>query len=323
MSMTEETFHLINTYLKGELEGESLDIFHSKLKNDESFKKAYDQQLLLIKAIENYREKELKKLLKSQGNVEYFQNVWSTKWVIASSFIVVFFSVTYLFIELGERKKSKSLGLDSVIEKTTDTSEITSPEKKIIITEDSFLTEIVAVEGNTKNKAIDSKPKIETSILPIKEIVEEEIENEEAIETISEEDLSEPNDEKDPLVLATDSFLSEKYYPVSISFLNANDSRRKTKKRDKKTVKSKNTPPQNIKIEFWKSVVNFNGYKFGANKIELYGTNPKSNIEVLNNGSNYYLKLENSYYKLIQNNEFQKWIPKKDPKIFEANKSEP
>ncbi len=323
MSMTEETFHLINTYLKGELEGESLDIFHAKLKNDESFKKAYDQQLLLIKAIENYREKELKKLLKSQGNVEYFQNIWSTKWVIASSLIVVFFSVTYIFIELGERKKSKPLGLDSVIEKTSNTSEITSPEKKTIMTEDSFVTEIVAVEENTTTKAIDSKPKIETSIPPIKEIVEEETENEDAMEKTSKEDLTEPNVEKDPLVLAEDSFLSEKNYTVSIFSLNANDARRKTKRRDNKTVKPKNTPTQDIKIEFWKSVVNFNGYKFDANKIELYGTQPESSIEVLKNGSNYYLKLENRYYKLIPNNEFQKWIPEKDPKVFKANKSEP
>ena len=34
MSINEETYDLIDAYYKGELFGESLDIFHAKMKND-------------------------------------------------------------------------------------------------------------------------------------------------------------------------------------------------------------------------------------------------------------------------------------------------
>ena len=66
MSVNEETYHTINSYLSGDLQGRALDKFKIDLKNDATLQEAIATQRSIVKAIETAREKELKSFITSE-----------------------------------------------------------------------------------------------------------------------------------------------------------------------------------------------------------------------------------------------------------------
>ena len=90
MNSQEQTYHLINQYLNGELTGRALDNFKAKLKDPE-FEKEVLLQTQLVSAIEAVRKEELKQHFKDIPKVRYMKNEWGNKWTYASAAIVVLF----------------------------------------------------------------------------------------------------------------------------------------------------------------------------------------------------------------------------------------
>ncbi len=68
MSVNEETYHTINSYLSGDLQGRALDKFKIDLKNDASLREDLATQRSIIKAVETARQKELKSFITSEVN---------------------------------------------------------------------------------------------------------------------------------------------------------------------------------------------------------------------------------------------------------------
>lgn len=68
MSVNEETYHIINSYLSGKLTGRALDKFKIDLRNDASLREAVVTQRSIIKAVETAKEKELKSFITSEVN---------------------------------------------------------------------------------------------------------------------------------------------------------------------------------------------------------------------------------------------------------------
>jgi len=66
MNMNEETYHIINAYLKGELKGRALDKFKIDLKENKDLQEAVATQSSIIQAIEAAREKELKAFISNE-----------------------------------------------------------------------------------------------------------------------------------------------------------------------------------------------------------------------------------------------------------------
>jgi|SRR6185312_13385208 len=61
----------------------------------------------------------------------------------------------------------------------------------------------------------------------------------------------------------------------------------------------------NYRIEFWKSPLNYKGYKMSDGKIILYGVNPEIPVNITLTDDNYYLQVGQAAYKLYFTDEYR------------------
>lgn len=69
------------------------------------------------------------------------------------------------------------------------------------------------------------------------------------------------------------------------------------------------------KIEFWKSPINYKGYKMTRNKIVLYGINATDPFSVFKIDDAFYLKHLTNVYKLEYTNDFKQFEKVSDPSL--------
>ncbi len=61
----------------------------------------------------------------------------------------------------------------------------------------------------------------------------------------------------------------------------------------------------NYRIEFWKSPLNYKGYKMSRGKIVLYGINPSIPVNLTMQNDNYYLLVNHSAYRVEYTDEYK------------------
>lgn len=69
----------------------------------------------------------------------------------------------------------------------------------------------------------------------------------------------------------------------------------------------KNNSKVSFTVEFWKSPINYRGYKMGKNKLILFGINPDDTIKLYWMEDEMYLKLPNVVYHMEMNNDFRSY----------------
>lgn len=74
---------------------------------------------------------------------------------------------------------------------------------------------------------------------------------------------------------------------------------------------------QMARVEFWKSPVNFNGYKRQGNNIILYGIDHKEIIVLIQLNKFIYLLVQDEYFCLQNSGEFEPYVPEKDKLVIE------
>ena len=123
---------------------------------------------------------------------------------------------------------------------------------------------------------------------------------------------SETENDED-IVIAKDEFLYAKNIKIENYKVNFNS---KDNLLDSILIndKTKNNLSNIIKVEFWRSPINYKGYKFFNNKLVLFGIYDFENVflEFLNNSI--YLVSKNSYYLIEKNSNFQPFITSKSIK---------
>lgn len=62
--------------------------------------------------------------------------------------------------------------------------------------------------------------------------------------------------------------------------------------------------PANFAVEFWKSPINYRGYKMGRSKIVLFGIYQADDISLVSVGSSIFLKNRDLYFKLEPSEDF-------------------
>ncbi|HTA27265.1 MAG TPA: hypothetical protein VK809_05720 [Bacteroidia bacterium] len=62
---------------------------------------------------------------------------------------------------------------------------------------------------------------------------------------------------------------------------------------------------QNYRVEFWKSPLNYKGYKMSRGKIVLYGINPTTSVNLTMQNDNYYLLVNQNAYKVEYTDDYK------------------
>lgn len=80
----------------------------------------------------------------------------------------------------------------------------------------------------------------------------------------------------------------------------------------KEPIKSPNT----IKIEFWKSPLNYRGYKMTRNLLVVYGIQPSDPMKIYKSENRFFLKTSNGTSKLDPTSEFRQFEKVKDENLL-------
>lgn len=68
-------------------------------------------------------------------------------------------------------------------------------------------------------------------------------------------------------------------------------------KMDKKKIK--------LMVEFWKSPLNYKGYRLQKNRLVLFGIEPTDEVVIVYSGNAYFIKTTIGYFKLTENDDFR------------------
>jgi len=130
-------------------------------------------------------------------------------------------------------------------------------------------------------------------------------ENEE-IDTLNVTDSK--NDNND-IVVATDELLFAKNFKIEGYNINSSND----KNLDSLLIndKTKTNSGNIVKVEFWRSPINYKGYKYINNKLILFGIYDFDNFQIEFFNNKIYIYSQKNYYLIEKNNDFKALIPMK------------
>lgn len=123
----------------------------------------------------------------------------------------------------------------------------------------------------------------------------------------------------DEIVIAKDEFLFAKNIEIK-GFTNQNNSNESNLDSLLINDKTQKASGNIVKVEFWRSPINYKGYKFINNKLILFGINNYDNANLVNRNGKIYLSYQNNNYLIEKNNDFQSLIPAKIQKPIKKQK---
>lgn len=71
--------------------------------------------------------------------------------------------------------------------------------------------------------------------------------------------------------------------------------------------------PGIVRVEFWKSPINFSGYKYSGQKLVLFGIFDYKSVKLLRIKSALYMQYNDQYYLMESRNEFSRFVAVKKP----------
>ncbi len=345
----EKTYHLINDYLNGDLQGTTLDIFKSRLKSEKDLRKAVSEQKVIIAALYTVREQELRDILKSDtkktkviGIGQYLKTAGLAAAAIAI-LMVAFFGIRPYITDRADTNTAQE-------SKAKPQQTLEKPEP---ITEDSILI--------ADNPAIETTT-IDTQTLALLEpisLVEKTPEEEDAMEdseTLEENDISEmelenavvpkkstanaPSTSADlDVVVKSDQLLTSQSFVVTTispifkeenkDILQNDDAQSSTRyvktNRGKEDVDAPEAEEykvayknRSISVEYWNSVVNYTGYKYTGQKVQLYGIDQKAALKFKELDNRLYVQIKGTQYFLEKNNKYNRLIEVINPTLLKV-----
>lgn len=335
----EKLYHLIDEYLNGELQGTALDKFRIDIKNSEELQNRVQLQKEIIAAIRVKRDAELKAKLNAAKSSSSRQLIIhpSMKVALASAAAITLLVVAYFAV---------SPYISQSITKANHTLDNESLEEKTAISKDSQKEKL-----DTQSLAIQVPPPPPESIMEnindmvtTQEQVKEESNDAELLDEAPDANSETVDIKKessigqdDNIIIAKDELLSSRTYTVlsiTADFSTTTESQVSTTaksgsvpaKRDKADIgydkdvelKSPNSSykSKNVSVEYWKSVVNYKGYKYDGNKVQLYGIENNKPLVFKELDDRLYVRIDSKQYFIEKNNSYKRLTEVTNPNLL-------
>lgn len=319
-----EKIYLIDRFLKGELSGLTLDEFKSKLRTDKEFAEEVESQKAIIEGIKLARRQHLISVLNGQKapelnlakeestentykisdsqpeiTIAHTETVTNEKelgreyklrpnynnWAYAA--VAVLFAGFVYYAIFGYYIPHKRLEMAN-----TDTSQtkMSPADNAITVPADD---EPVLVENPNKKDTtggVDAQNQLLAA-------------------------------SGDSLKIEKDKKISETMYSVSaietIPPGEANDENVSNGgNNDNLKLTTRKVRGASIKVEYWKSVVNFKGYKLNGSNLELFEIKPEESVSFKYLDKQLYLKKSGNYYKLNPSGNFEQYQKETDTEVI-------
>jgi hypothetical protein len=311
----EKKYHRINDYLSGELQGTALDKFRIDLKNSTELQEAVALQEAIIGAINQHREAELRAFIskknkaKSTSGTKVIVLQKGVKLALASAAAVALLVAGYFTIA----PYNQDLKMDTVFKKDTKENSNSEGLKRNDSDDQVSETQTLAISEDKPTEEISEQ---ETNESPSLEKEEETTEDDYSDDAPLKEDadLAEELDG-----IKTDKLLSNRNYTVSRvsptfsavteTTSSVKDAKEKAKpQNDAKVTEEKVAASDNkkvvtktVSVEYWKSVVNFKGYKYDGNKVQLYGISESKPLVFKELDDRLYVRIDGKQYYIEPN----------------------
>ncbi len=316
-------YNLFDCYIRGELNESELEDFLARLESDPDFKEAFNHYYLIVEGIREHERQELRAFMNQKARIRFMGNPWSKTWTYASAAVLLAFGVLYITLDQSAKQESVA------------TKESPKAKKAKQDTADQ-----VEVEGGNENLAMETPqavaPSSEPSLVQVMEdgsettaVADEvEISEEFGAEIMYPDPLSGDGrvamEQEDELPVKVDTRVHDMLVTLIISFEKEEktDSSRRDVLRKKEQLQS-----EKIAIQFWKSPINYKGYRFDGRKLEVFGLDTFDQVSLKYRVVNadlkvyeVYLKYGNAYYKLEDDNRYHAYVRVKDAAIIEELK---
>jgi hypothetical protein len=333
----QKRYHLIDNYLSGDLQGTELDKFKIALKNSKALRQQVALQSAVIDEISKHREAELRAIISKENSssIKTISVKSNIRTVLSMAASIALFLLTYIyFVQEQPTKNNKSLTEKQPTEVKSST---TLKKKKVTAKEPPLLAtnKIPAPEMEmTVEEYSDFDNLLEKELLPTENNAERD-ETKEIITAKSEEFVVERDEllaSKIFSLQSLDNIVNNTYDETGLkeNSLKATTSKAVNKTEitleDASVLKKdkQHTPSEEIKIpqtkkldvEYWKSVVNFKGYIYDGNKVQLYGI-PQNKLLIFKELDNrIYLKMDSKYYFIEKNKTYKRLSEVSNPTLL-------
>lgn len=333
MEYTDQQIHeLIDSYLNGELIGTELDAFRKRMRQDADFATRVTTQEKIIEVLREEREKELKLFLSKavQKRSSFFLNRVLT--LAASLLLLMSIGLGYIYLE-----RNGNLALFQNKEDSTDSLSAASEDERAVTEKEELKKKASGSEEGVGNGQQDKEETVAADEMPTEDDVQSPTES-----TVLETDENTPSimdelrererlaDQGEPPV--RDSIVGEKFFQVRIvdSYKTRTSSTAQTTEKNTNTNTSevkdapessqkeaaveediKSTAVQNLKVEFWISIVGFDGYKYDGTTLLLFNTPTGTPLSFVSYKNVLYMKRNGSVYQLNAGGSFNKYSSSK------------
>jgi len=325
LEINEQHIELFDAYILKQLAAKERENFEQKLLTDAVFNLQFEQYKLLVLGIQDFGKSQLKTFLKAQPKPEIKTiNLWKKPLAIAASLALLM--VLGILLKNNFLPKKEEIAIkenprfEEIKPKSLDTNQIQLIEIEAIKKEqvqdkneekesiapmaESKITEIDDANFNTskiapspitkaevievENYKILSEKKIKDTILFVQLLASNFDSDDKMVRKTNESDVLKNKKSKSPTL---PSSVNSNTSPTD------NNNNRLDSISFKNLEKTKALKPSKYYVEFWQSPLNFKGYKFVENTIQLYGlADNKIKIYQLNNVI--YLKHNTQVYAL-------------------------
>ena len=298
MNYNESHTDLFNNYLKRTLSDSDLMAFEKRLKEDKEFSDAFAFHQLMVEGVKDHARAELKQFLANsakpaigKGKIIRFS---SMQWAAAAVIVVIIgiYAVTQFYIQPKKDIELATKNQEYKIPELENTIDSTYTPEKIEV-----MDSVVSKETLSENAFVSAEPIIEL----------DDAGSPPAIDNVRDKDVAMTEDSKgmdyDYNVLPEKKLKDTSVYLYNLPDLyayentskennsysnkklstaklpaNANTAPAQVEKKDSSSFKKKKSESSSTKlqVEFWQSPVNFKGYKYWSNTVQLYGADQNS-----------------------------------------------
>lgn len=318
MAGKHETYHhLFDRYFKGELQGQELDKFMIQLKTDPEFAKQFKYFEAIVSGIKESRKAVLKEKLAAIPSKQ-LKTIPIKTWLLPAAALVVL-GLTWAIVSWIKQSPSEQHTLAKeelpLEPRIIDTAKIRKPAAN----DPADSSEITIADAISQPSEVP-EPEMDVVEDENREFEKEEIKDAD-IASVEQPEIEGNDDENvvvksDSLMASTTSFVFQYVQPtkstskqVSSSETVSEKRRRKGNLNDSSEKAPESDPPEtdqpesagktagssSLKVQYWKSVVNFTGYEFSGSTLKLFGLNQSpalihqmGNLIILQKGSSYY-----------------------------------
>lgn len=336
--VSEEKYHLINDYLKGELKGRALDSFKTELNKSSELQEAVKLQASIIKGLEAAREKELKTYLQENLSAKPHYKLGSTlRIALASAAAIALLVVAFVTFQKNistsepeitkeqtpqKLKKQESTDLNkdtsnNVLEIDTQTLAIEDVELPIPETSD----EPISGEDLLDTESNDEETETASDVADKQPIEKDPTDKTEAPVDIASSEVGTPdNPLKDELMGSNRFAVNTLVTLIEEESLEVEPRKKAENRYENKDIVYKNADgnisPRSIKVEYWKPVIKSKAYLYDGKTLKLYGIENQAPLEFKELDNRLYVELNKKHYFLEKNNNQNRLVEVTNPTLL-------